>query len=358
MAPRLTAGASLDGAFYSAAWPALLTLLNDLEENGFDVGRQRCGVLRLATTKEEEVRHLAIMTEAALPDPILKWVTAAEASDLAGIQLSSSGLYFPDGGYLSPPLLCAALLQGARILMNRTAAQLIRNKDNWQIKDKNGTTLVTAQCVVLAGGLDCASFQLSRWLPLSARRGQLTQVSATPQSRHLRCVLTGDGHVIPMVDEHHVIGATFDHVHQDERDETQPTPDAEADAHNRALAETLVPGLLSGGKTATKKSWAGLRCTTLDHLPLAGPLPDHAAYLSDFADLRHGHRWSTYPNARYHEGVFVLTGLGAHGVVAAPLAAELLASHVCGDPHPVAQSIVSALHPGRFIVRDLKRQKA
>jgi tRNA 5-methylaminomethyl-2-thiouridine biosynthesis bifunctional protein len=96
---------------------------------------------------------------------------------------------------------------------------------------------------------------------------------------------------------------------------------------------------------------------TPDHLPLCGPLPERAAYTRDYAALRHGQHWVHYPSATYVPNVYVLSGLGARGFVTAPLMAELLACHITGDPWPLARDLVTALHPGRFLIRDLKRAK-
>jgi tRNA 5-methylaminomethyl-2-thiouridine biosynthesis bifunctional protein len=55
-------------------------------------------------------------------------------------------------------------------------------------------------------------------------------------------------------------------------------------------------------------------------------------------------------------GLFVLSGLGAHGLVAAPLAAEVLACAITGEPSPLPQALTHALHPARFLIRALKRK--
>jgi tRNA 5-methylaminomethyl-2-thiouridine biosynthesis bifunctional protein len=91
---------------------------------------------------------------------------------------------------------------------------------------------------------------------------------------------------------------------------------------------------------------------------VAGPLPERRSYLNAFADLRHGHPWARYPDASYQHGLYVMTALGARGVVSAPLAAELLACHITGEPWPLERDLVTALHPARFLVRELKRREA
>lgn len=355
--PRLTAGTSTDGDFYASAWGTLLTNLNEIEREGYEIGRQKCGTLQLAQTSEEQHRQTAVVETGCLPNDLLRLVTAAEATALAGVKLDLGGLYFPDGGFLSPHLLCAALLDRVTLRTGQNASVLERDGEKWLIKGQHGSIITAADTVVIAGALNSVTFQQSAWLPLTARLGQITQTPPTNDSQNLRCVVAGEGYVTPVTDGFHVTGATFDHVKEDERD-IQPTPTAEADDRNLRQLAILMPGLFTGNTLTTTNSWAGHRCTTADHLPIAGPLPDRTAYLNDYSELRHGHRWSEYPEAQYHDGLFVLTGLGAHGTVAAPLAAELVASQACGDPAPLPRKLANALHPGRFIVRDLRRLKA
>ena len=116
-----------------------------------------------------------------------------------------------------------------------------------------------------------------------------------------------------------------------------------------AFAQSLPPDIVEGR--------AAIRCTTPDHLPVAGPVPDQAAYLRDFAELRHGHAWTRYSRAAYQPGLYVLAGLGSRGLVGAPLAAEMVACHITGEPWPMERDIANALHAGRFLIRDLKRLK-
>jgi tRNA 5-methylaminomethyl-2-thiouridine biosynthesis bifunctional protein len=356
--PRLTAGESTDGTFYAHAWHTLLALLGDLSRSGTDIGLRQYGVLHLATTEEETARQNAVIKSGVLPNSLVRQVTPAEATDLAGTDLKVGALHFPGGGTISPRQFCAALLDGSTLRTNQAAAGLERDKDQWRVVDDNGTTILHADCVVLAGGLDSNIYDQSNWLPLTPKRGQLSRIPSNSANDTLTCVLAGEGHITPSLNGQHVIGATFDHVRPEDLNERKPSPEPEADSRNLKLIKTLVPGLIEASVECIGESWAGLRCTTRDHLPLAGPLPNQASYLEDFAAIKHGHRWAQYPRATYHEGLYVLTGLGAHGVVAAPLAADLIVSQAFGDPLPVPRAIAQALHPGRFIVRELKRAKS
>jgi tRNA 5-methylaminomethyl-2-thiouridine biosynthesis bifunctional protein len=118
------------------------------------------------------------------------------------------------------------------------------------------------------------------------------------------------------------VGATF-----------EPGSDAldvrvEDHARNLARAERMLPGFAAGLDAARLAGWAGLRTATADRLPACGPIP---------AD---GHG-----NARC--GRYVLTGLGARGLIWAPLCAEAIACVLEGEPNPVERSLLAALDPGR-----------
>jgi tRNA 5-methylaminomethyl-2-thiouridine biosynthesis bifunctional protein len=152
----------------------------------------------------------------------------------------------------------------------------------------------------------------------------------------------------------HCIGATFDWVDSDDLNSAPQV--AEKDyARNLAELAQVLPDMMPQASALTGR--AAFRCTTLDHLPIVGPLPQQSTYLRDFAELRHGHPWARYPEAVYQPGLYGLTGLGARGLVAAPLAAEILAAQITGECWPVERDLVTALHPGRFLVRDLKRRE-
>lgn len=339
MTPRLTAAPSLDGRFYAAAWRYALTALEPLRA-------QRGGSLQLADDGDRE-RFAEIAASAVLPGSLLTHVGAADASDIAGLHLSRGGLFFPQGGWLQPRDVCAALSQTSETLFGAPVASVDCADGRWRIVGEAGHTLVEADAVVLANARDIARFAQSSWLPLEGLRGQVTLAPTNAAAERLRATLLYGGFVTPAHEGIHAIGATFD--------DTAGT-DIRAADHLRNLedADKVVPGLFPSASRL--EGFAAVRCMSPDHLPMAGPLPDRGAYMEDFAELRHGHPWARYPQARYQSGLYVLTALGARGVVSAPLAAELLACHITGEPWPVERDIANALHPARFLVRALKRR--
>jgi tRNA 5-methylaminomethyl-2-thiouridine biosynthesis bifunctional protein len=54
-------------------------------------------------------------------------------------------------------------------------------------------------------------------------------------------------------------------------------------------------------------------------------------------------------------GLYGLLGYASHGMTWAPLAAELLAAQLDGEPLPVEASLATALDPARFLLKELRR---
>jgi tRNA 5-methylaminomethyl-2-thiouridine biosynthesis bifunctional protein len=351
--PRVAAAPSLESRFAMAAWRFVLRTLEDLADAGAALGWERCGVLQLATDQADVARLTAMAESGILPEKDAFYVDAAEAARVTGCAVPG-GLFFKDGGMIQPRLFCAALAQGARHVMNTAITSLRHDSEGFVLGHSGGADL-RADIVILANGLDAAALPDASWLPLSPRRGQLTFATPTAASSELRCVVSYGGYVTPVVRGHHTIGATFDWIDDPASPQHVVPTDHE---RNRADLDAHLPGFMAGSDPAGDTGRAAVRCVTTDHLPIVGPAPDRAAYLSDYAHLRHGQHWRRYPPATYCPGLYLLTGLGARGLVEAPLAAELLACHISGEPWLLERDLVTALHPARFLVRDLKRLRA
>lgn len=101
---------------------------------------------------------------------------------------------------------------------------------------------------------------------------------------------------------------------------------------------------------------AAVRIASPDHLPLLGPWPDTPAWQRDYAALHHGRAPSHYPVASLRPGLWLNLAHGSRGASLAPLAARLLLGALDGTPLPLPQEQLAALHPGRFLIRRLRRR--
>lgn len=353
--PRLTAGDSVDGAYFATAWRFGLQLIGDLQNERSTELLHACGVLQLAHSQAELERLRKISQSKTLPTQAMQLLSAVKATDIAKVSLDQSGIFFPGGGWVSTGDLCRHLANDAVHRMGCSVARYRYEDGVWVLYGNDGESLGVADVVVIANGLNAGQMDQTSHLPLTARLGQMSYVEPSEKSRPLTCVLAGEGHVTPRIGEHHIIGATFDHIEDAQLEDRNRTPSRDADLRNLGAARQLLPNALDNSVAVPDRSWTGLRCTTPDHLPVAGPVPNQKSYLSDFSDIRHGRHWVEYPNAQYHPGLYALTGLGARGLVTAPLAAELIASQALGEPLPIPRTMANALHPGRFTIRSLKR---
>jgi tRNA 5-methylaminomethyl-2-thiouridine biosynthesis bifunctional protein len=94
----------------------------------------------------------------------------------------------------------------------------------------------------------------------------------------------------------------------------------------------------------------GVRCVSHDRLPLAGPVADEAAAMAQAASLRGAHL-ADLPRLA---GLFATFALGSRGLTLAPLAGELIAAQVEGEPWPVERDLAAAIDPARFLLRRLR----
>jgi tRNA 5-methylaminomethyl-2-thiouridine biosynthesis bifunctional protein len=152
---------------------------------------------------------------------------------------------------------------------------------------------------------------------------------------------------MPPVDGAICAGATFEH----ERLATPATP--HDDAINLGHVERLLPELAACAP-ARRGAWAGIRTSVHDHCPIAGPVVSDGAFRQAFARLAHGPVAAQWTDAPVLPGLFATLAHGSRGTCTAFLAAELIADMVCGTPRCVADDLLPALLPQRFLVRELR----
>ena len=323
-----------------------------LSKNDWD----SCGILQLAFNDKEQKRLAALAAHFA--PSLLRAVDAQQASQLAGLPLDNGGLFFPEAGWIHPPALCQALSQHPLIHIQTTqqAISLTQVDQQWQVHTESGL-LTTAPVVVLCNAANVAQFSQTQHLPLSRVRGQTTQLPVTASSQSLQCVVCANGYIAPARNSTHTIGASFNFA-----DDSQAATLAEHRS-NLALLHELAPSFqlhcaTDGIDVTTLQGHAAFRCTSIDYLPLVGPVAEHQAFLHSYADLRKDARLPLTQPCPWHQGLYVNTAHGSRGLISAPLAAELLAAWICAEPLPLPLELAQQCHPNRFALRTLMRNQA
>jgi len=310
-----------------------------------------CGVLHLALKEKQHdyFQRLAARFEAKF----CVWLDQKAASDHAGVPLKAPGLLLPDAGWLMPARVCEHLVSGANIqvLTGWQAGEIESNGPTWSVSNTAKSVTLNADIVVIANAQSASQFEQTAHLPLRLIRGQVSHLPIPPTLQSLRTVLCGEGYVAPAIEDTLCVGASFN---LGDTDPNLNTRDQLSNIDN--LKQMIALEALAGIDHLAGR--VGFRTTTPDYFPMVGPAPKASEFCRDFEPLRFKANASIDLPGPCHHGLFTLLGLGSRGIAYAPLAAEVLASLVCGEPLPLAQSLYQHLHPGRFLIRDLMRNKA
>jgi tRNA 5-methylaminomethyl-2-thiouridine biosynthesis bifunctional protein len=306
-----------------------------------------CGVLQVARDAVHEGLQRDTVRELHLPPDFATFLEHDPAAALIGHQLAHGGWWFPGGGWVSPGSVCNALLAagGDRISAHfgTEVASLRKTTEGWQVFDADGVRLAGAPHVILANA-HAASRLLPQALPLTPIRGQVSYLPARSHERlsFLCHVICRSGYLTPPAAGTVCFGASFD-----SGDTDMALRVADHEGNLQRLGE-LLPGAVQDIDPALLDGRVGLRSAAQDRLPLAGSLPDTEAAAGNSPNL------DSLPR---RAGLHALLGLSARGMVWAPLAAELLASQLEGEPLPLERDLARAVDPGRFHLRAVRRGK-
>ncbi len=322
----------------------------------FTSAGSQCGVLQLAETNAQAVKHQAIAALFKESPNLVRWLTKAEAKIKSGLTSNFGGLWFSQAGWLSPPQICKSLLQHPNITVieHSPVDQLCldeQQSERWNIIGRDNTTIATADAVVIACADSAKAFEQCQALPTKAIRGQISFLSTTQDSEPLQTVLCGHSYFAPQNKHRHCVGATFDL-------KSSSTELREQD-HNTNLmnSRSLSPELetLTGPELAQGR--VSFRCTTPDYLPIVGPIPKEKPMSGRFSAYRTNFKKVIDNIGDYHPGLYLNVGHGSKGLTYTPICADLLCSMILGGPLPLPRNLALYLHSTRFLMRDLARNR-
>ncbi|WJV52569.1 bifunctional tRNA (5-methylaminomethyl-2-thiouridine)(34)-methyltransferase MnmD/FAD-dependent 5-carboxymethylaminomethyl-2-thiouridine(34) oxidoreductase MnmC [Prodigiosinella aquatilis] len=345
--------------FFANAFTYARRYYDALAAQGVQFEHQWCGVSQLAYD-DKSARKIAKIIAGHWPLELVADHSAEELTTLVDLPLQTHGITYPQGGWLCPAELTAAALalaqqRGLIAQMNTPVKRLIQTSSGWTLilnedREENHAT------VILANGHQLTEWEQTRHLPAYPVRGQVTHIPTTPRLRQLKQVLCYNGYLTPLSPQHqqHCIGASYqrgdsgtDYREEDQQQNHQRLIDCLPDA-------TWPEDIDISGQLAR----SGIRCATRDHLPLLGAVPDYQQTVADYQDLPQqlatGNASAAAP---VHRNLFILGALGSRGLCSAPLAAEILASQIYGEPLPLDKETLAALNPNRFWIRKLLKSR-
>jgi tRNA 5-methylaminomethyl-2-thiouridine biosynthesis bifunctional protein len=345
-APAQEASGNAQGALYTklSANDAALTrfslaslqyALQHYQRDIFSDAVSTCGLLQLQEQPDTSLRTL-LANNASLA----QWIDAKAASECSGIALTRGGWWLQQSGWINPAMLCRVLLEHPLITVqyNTEITQQLSPQNN--------------EHIVIACANQTAHFAQTQWMPLRPVRGQITHLPMTDTSNHLRCVICDEGYLTPAFQQQHCLGASF---MPDDIDTQLRTSEQQ---HNLNLLRDIAPTLDALWCNADLAGRAALRCTTPDHLPMVGALPNREFFLQRYTKLQHNARAVIHDAGGYMKNVWIFTGFGGRGLCYIPLAAELLAAQILNTPRPLPRDLQQALAPARFLIKNIVRTHA
>jgi len=369
-APALGASGNRQGALYpllnqhdpalATFFPAAFTFARRLyDQLPVMFEHDWSGVLQLGWDSKS-AEKIAQMLNMGLPHDIAYGVDQAQAQQLAGVDMPSGGIFYPQGGWLSPSQLTSNLLEyaqtlGLRVHWLHRVTQLEPRDDSWTLQFSDQPAVQHAQ-VVLANGHALLEIDQSKDLPVYAVAGQVSHVPSTPLLGSLKTVLCYDGYLTPVSPTFntHCVGASY------HRGDTATAFRLDDQQENRQRLIDCLPDAEWPLQVDISENEArnGVRCATRDHLPMSGSAPNYEATLAQYADLPEQRvRCENIAEAPTYRGLFVLGALGSRGLCSAPLAAEVLAAQMSGEPQPLDTTTLSAMNPNRYWIRKLLKGK-
>ncbi|MEN9846138.1 MAG: hypothetical protein RIS36_1285 [Pseudomonadota bacterium] len=310
--PYVATHSSPPGRLYARGFRFTHSLLTN-ELSSLDLFQQ-CGALQLPATKR--LARLITESTACVGDSPIEQLTAIEATERAGISITTPSFFIPEAGFCKPAEITRALIDTAAkaitVWSSRRVISLAHQGTGWRITCKDGASAVGTH-TVLCGAHEISLLSQTSWVPLEAIRGQTAQASASPQSRSLRTVISYDGYITPSYDGAHFVGAHYRHNDMNE------TPTAEDTTEILSRLYRTFPTISDLRVTSSRVCF---RASTHDRMPYIGKLPSH-----DGTPL------------------FINAGHGSRGLVTAPLGGEILARLILNEPlddYEEASSISSA----------------
>ncbi|ELQ6226418.1 bifunctional tRNA (5-methylaminomethyl-2-thiouridine)(34)-methyltransferase MnmD/FAD-dependent 5-carboxymethylaminomethyl-2-thiouridine(34) oxidoreductase MnmC [Cronobacter turicensis] len=370
-APAQGASGNRQGALYpllshhdaalAAFFPAAFTFarrLYDALPVSFD--KDWCGVTQLGWDEKSQTK-ISQMLELGLPESLARGVDSDTVRERSGVETGCGGIEYPQGGWLCPAQLTAGVVtlaqtHGLRVRYGHRVSALYPENGGWRLDFASGAQARHA-VVVLANGHQLSGFPQTETLPVYPVGGQVSHIPTTPGLGALRQVLCYDGYLTPQnpANGMHCIGASY------HRGVSEMRYQEEDQQHNRQRLIDCLPAAAwtQDVDVSAGDARCGVRCATRDHLPMVGNAPDYAATLRDYATLsHHASAPETVAPAPVLENLFVLGALGSRGLCSAPLAAEILASQMNGEPLPLDGATLAALNPNRLWVRKLLKGRA
>jgi len=330
-----------------------LRYFNHLQHCSDDFNWHQCGAIQIPRDEAQWKRMQLIASQENVPDALLQPVSQQQASELANCSVASDGWYIPLAGWLTPAQFCTAVIKQypdqITFQANLEISSIEKHDSQWITYNKNNEQVRSADIVIIANAMSANQFSQTRWCQLHPKRGQISLISKQECNIQPSKIVCADAYITPPINSQYVVGATF--ITADTSTQLRQSEHEE----NLMKLKKMIPAYVSNNIQALDGR-AAIRAVSSDRLPIVGPVADESSFDTMFRDAALGSTHSYYSTPKYHDGLYLASGFGSRGLAWIPLCTEALACLINGEPNPLSNSLVNAIHPNRTLMKNLVKR--
>lgn len=258
-----------------------------------------CGAIQLQRPEgARRVVDLKAQAHAFAQPGWARWVERDEASDLAGLELPRGGIWYPGGWLVRVPKLIDVQQSMSQVMVHRTAIERVQaTPEGWLAFDPFDVQVGQARTLVLANAFDCLGLMVRSGLtealnacdrlPAMHRlAGEVTGLPAAALKGGPKCIVGGDGYVLPAVDGWCVSGGTY------VRQASHAVCSEAGRLANVTRASDLLGMPVAVSDSASLPGWAGWRAVLPGRLPAIGAVPNARGLWVHAAGASRGLTWA------------------------------------------------------------------
>ena len=299
--PRLSTHDTPYGRFNLHAYVFATNFYESLQTSAW----QQTGVLVLNHDSDSNKKQDSLI-QSRNDNTFFEALDSKEASQVAGIEITTPAMLYRDAGYILPKQICEELIEHPKInlQLSTTIKEVIESEDKVSLIIKDETKKYDFVC--LCAGSDTE--KLYKLEGFSKKRGQVTHINSRHIFSDINLPICGKGYISPEINNIHVVGSSYSDI---------DTLDVLEEEHQHNLENLKV---INNAQAEIKTGKVGFRAVSKDHMPVVG-----------------------------NQGrVFVNTCHGSRASVTAPICADIVSSLILGKAPPLEKRELESLSPNRF----------
>ncbi len=347
------------------------------------------GIYKIAENEKEEHYFKAYSNRGNLPDTHCHYISKEKLQTQFGKNFLRDGLYFPKACIVKPKSVLKNIQNNPYIhLLDAEVSNVEKDhQDMFQMYDSEGKHITSSQICILASGYQSFSLIGQSVSFLTPCRGQLllypkktgaqissinNQCKKTHLTQNINQKASENGHCLKqnkgdcLIKEwpsamvfsggyrmHNKEDVILGTTHKEGNDSLAISKEEELEICQNF--DRIFSKRMQSRDIDDLSYYTGVRAATIDRFPISGPCHHPEHFLSKFKGLKTGCQFLPSMRADVINGLYILSGLGSHGYTSAFLLAESLVSDILGEVSPLERKARYAMHPFRFLVRNLKR---